>query len=105
MTRADIEYILAAQGLAQRGIKEGDVVFIHTGYGAAWAHSPSTYYTQGPGLAYDAAVFLAEQKIVLVGLDNPVTEAAVYTLASAIASRAVLGAWERSMAALWCPPP
>ena len=79
MTRADIEHILAAQGLAQRGIKEGDVVFIHTGYGAAWAHSPSTYYTQGPGLAYDAAVFLAEQKIVLVGLDNPVTEAAVYT--------------------------
>jgi kynurenine formamidase len=78
ITQADIEHILAAQGLTQRGIKEGDVVFIHTGYGAAWTNSPSTYYTQGPGLAYDAAVFLAAKKIVLVGLDNPFTDAAVH---------------------------
>jgi kynurenine formamidase len=77
ITRGGIEDILAAQGLAYRGIKEGDVVFIHTGYGAAWANSPFTYYTQGPGLAHDAAVFLAAKKIVLVGLDNPVTDAAV----------------------------
>jgi kynurenine formamidase len=78
MTREDIEHILAAQGLAQRGIQEGDVVFIHTGYGAAWMSSPATYYTQGPGLAHDAAVFLASKKIVLVGLDNPFTDAAVH---------------------------
>jgi kynurenine formamidase len=77
ITQEDLEHILAAQGLAQRGIKAGDVVFIHTGYGAAWVHSPSTYYTQGPGLAHDAAVFLASKKIVLVGLDNPFTDAAV----------------------------
>ena len=77
ITRAEIESILSAQGLAPRGIKDGDVVFIHTGYGAAWASSPSTYYTQGPGLAHDAAVFLASKKIALVGLDNPFTDAAV----------------------------
>ena len=77
ITRGDIEHILSAQGLAERGLKEGDVVFIHTGYGAAWANSPSTYYTQGPGLSHDAAVFLASHKIVLVGLDNPFTDAAV----------------------------
>jgi kynurenine formamidase len=77
LTQADIERILSAQGLADRGLKGGDVVFIHTGYGAAWANSPSTYYTQGPGLSHDAAVFLASQKIVLVGLDNPFTDAAV----------------------------
>ena len=76
ITQEDIEHILTAQGLAQRGIKAGDVVFIHTGYGAAWANSPSTYYTQGPGLAHDAAVFLAAKKIALVGLDNPFTDAA-----------------------------
>jgi kynurenine formamidase len=76
ITQEDIEDILTAQGLAQRGIQEGDVVFIHTGYGAAWAQSPSTYYTQGPGLAHNAAVFLASKKIVLVGLDNPFTDAA-----------------------------
>lgn len=76
ITKGDIENILSAQGLAHRGIKKGDVVFIHTGYGAAWANSPSTYYTQGPGLSHEAAVFLASQKIVLVGLDNPFTDAA-----------------------------
>jgi kynurenine formamidase len=77
ITPQDIETILSAQGLANRGITKGDVVFIHTGYGAAWAHSLSTYYTQGPGLSHDAAVFLAAKKIVLVGLDNPFTDAAV----------------------------
>jgi kynurenine formamidase len=77
ITRVDIEHILSAQGLANRGIKKGDVVFIHTGYGAEWTNSPATYYTQGPGLAHDAAVFLASKEIVLVGLDNPFTDAAV----------------------------
>jgi kynurenine formamidase len=77
ITRAGIEKILSAQRLANRGIKEGDVVFVHTGYGAAWAQSLSTYYTQGPGLSHEAAVFLAAKKIVLVGLDNPFTDAAV----------------------------
>jgi kynurenine formamidase len=78
ITQGDIEHILSAQGLADRGLKAGDVVFIHTGYGAAWASRPSTYYTQGPGLSHEAAVFLAAQEIVLVGLDNPFTDAAVH---------------------------
>lgn len=77
ITPVDIEHILAAQGLANRGIKAGDVGLIHTGYGAAWARHPSTYYTQGPGLSHDAAVSLAAKQIVLVGLDNPFTDAAV----------------------------
>jgi kynurenine formamidase len=77
ITREDIETILTAENLADRGIKKGDVVFIHTGYGAAWSRSPTTYYTQGPGLSHEAAVFLASKKIALVGLDNPFTDAAV----------------------------
>jgi hypothetical protein len=36
ITRKDIETTLSAQRLAHRGIKKGDVVFIHTGYGATW---------------------------------------------------------------------
>lgn len=77
ITKADIEKILSAEGLGSRGIKEGDVVFIHTGYGAAWVSRPSTYYTQGPGLSHEAAVFLSSKRIVLVGLDNPFTDAAI----------------------------
>ena len=73
----DIERILLAQGLANRGIKSGDVVFVHTGYGAAWTSTPTTYYTHGPGLSHEAAVFLASKQIVLVGLDNPFTDTAV----------------------------
>ena len=41
ITKADIEKILSKQGLAGRGIKKGDVVFIHTGYGADWVNSPA----------------------------------------------------------------
>jgi kynurenine formamidase len=77
ITKADIEKILSSEGLSDRGIRKGDVVFIHSGYGAAWTASPSTYYTQGPGLSHEAAVFLASKQIVLVGLDNPFTDAAV----------------------------
>lgn len=77
ITKADIETMLSAQGLASRGIKEGDAVFIHTGYGAAWVNRPSTYYTQGPGLSHEAAVFLSSKQIVLVGIDNPFTDAAI----------------------------
>lgn len=77
ITRTEIERILAAQGLADRGIKMGDAVFIHTGYGATWTSNPSNYYLQGPGLSHEAAGFLASKRIVLVGLDNPFTDAAV----------------------------
>jgi kynurenine formamidase len=77
ITKRDIESIVSAQGLANRGIKNGDVVFIHTGYGAVWTNSPATYYTQGPGLSHEAAAFLASKKIALVGLDNPFSDAAV----------------------------
>ena len=77
ITKADIENILSREGLAGRGIRKGDAVFIHTGYGAVWASNPPAYYTQGPGLSHAAAVFLASKEIVLVGLDNPFTDAAV----------------------------
>jgi len=29
------------------------------------------YYTQGPGLSYDAAQYLGERRIVAIGLDTP----------------------------------
>lgn len=76
ISRADIEAMLASQGLAHRGILPGDVVFIHTGWGDLWYSDPVAYYTEGPGLAHDGAVFLADEGASLVGLDNPFTDAA-----------------------------
>src|SRR5262245_35888630 len=70
---ADIEAMLKAQGLAKRGLKAGDVLYIYTGWGDNWK-DPDTekfYYTKGPGLAYDAAKFIEGKKVVLVALENP----------------------------------
>ena len=73
VTAADIRGMLKAQGLASRGILPGDVVYVHTGWGEHW-RDPDTrklYYTQAPGLSYDAAQYLGERRIVAVGLDTP----------------------------------
>jgi len=76
VTKADIEGMLKAQGLEDRGILPGDVLFIHTGWGEKWT-DPMTddeYYAMGPGLAYDAVQYVGEQGVVLVSLDNPFTD-------------------------------
>ena len=77
ITADDIEAMLIAQGLRDRGILPGDVVYIYTGWGEHW-QDPDTekvYYTKGPGLAYDAAKYLERKAVVLVALDNPFTDA------------------------------
>ena len=68
-----IQEMLKAQGLAKRGILPGDVVYIYTGWGDYWK-DPDTekfYYTKAPGLGHDAALWLAERRIVAIGLDTP----------------------------------
>lgn len=77
VTADDIKGMLKAQGLASRGILPGDVVYVHTGWGEHWG-DPDTeklYYTQAPGLSYDAAQYLGERRIVAVGLDTPFIDA------------------------------
>lgn len=76
VTVADIEAMLQAQGLAERGILPGDVVYIHTGWSENWKDpaGDTPYYTMGPGLSYEAAQYLADKRIVLVALDNPFTD-------------------------------
>ena len=73
VTAKDIEGMLKAQQLTNRGILPGDVVFINTGWGENW-RDPDTekvYYNAAPGLSYDAAQYLGEKRIVAVGLDAP----------------------------------
>lgn len=74
----DIEAMLKAQGLAGRGILPGDVVYVRTGWGDHW-RDPDTekfYYTKAPGLAFDAAQWLAQRRIVLIALDTPFVDPA-----------------------------
>ncbi len=71
-----IDAMLEAQGLSERGILPGDVVYIHTGWSEHWQDpaGDTAYYTMGPGLSHDAAKYLADKRIVLVALDNPFTD-------------------------------
>jgi kynurenine formamidase len=73
ITTEHIQAMLKAQGLGERGIQAGDVLYIYTGWGDLW-QDPDTdkvYYSMGPGLAYDAALFLGKQRIAAIGLDTP----------------------------------
>lgn len=76
ITKADINGMLAVQGLADRGILPGDALFIHTGWGEKWTDpmTDAEYYGMGPGLGYDAVQFIGEKGVVLVSLDNPFTD-------------------------------
>ena len=73
VTKADIEAMLTAQGLASRGILPGDMVWIHTGWSEQWRDpvGDSPYYAMAPGLSVDAAEFLGSRRVVAVGLDTP----------------------------------
>lgn len=73
VTRKDIETMLRTQGLGKRGIQPGDVVYVRTGWGEHWRDPDmeKLYYAKAPGLAYDAAQYLGERRVVAVGLDAP----------------------------------
>ena len=73
VTAEHIAQMLKAQGLGRRGILPGDVVYVHTGWGDYWRDPDNEkfYYTRAPGLSYDAARYLADKRIVAIGLDTP----------------------------------
>ena len=74
VTAKDIQAMVKAQGLEKRGgIRAGDIVYVHTGWGRRWQDpdKDQTYYAMAPGLSYDAAKYLAGRKIVAIGLDTP----------------------------------
>lgn len=82
ITKDDILDIVASDAdLSDRGILAGDAVYIRTGWGEKWMDpNPPTndYYLQGPGLSVDAAEYLGKQGAVVVGLDNPFTDPAMF---------------------------
>ncbi len=77
VTAKHIEEMLKVQGLSRRGIRAGDVVYVHTGWGDYWRDPDveKSYYSKAPGLSYDAARYLGERRIVAIGLDTPFIDA------------------------------
>ena len=67
ITVADLAGALKSQDIR---IGEGDVVLIRTGHGKLWMKDNETYNSGAPGIGIEAAKYLSEQKIALVGSDT-----------------------------------
>jgi kynurenine formamidase len=71
ITAGDLETTAKAQGVS---IGEGDVVLVRSGHGQLWMKDNTAFAAGEPGIGVDAARWLAERKIVLVGSDTWATE-------------------------------
>jgi kynurenine formamidase len=72
ITPADIEVTLEAQGAE---LKSGDSVLVRSGWFKAWYESdPDTYFASQPGVGPDAALWLYERGMALLGTDTSGTE-------------------------------
>lgn len=67
ITVEDIEAALGKQGLDPIG--EGDVVIFHTGWGRLWKEDNATFNSGEPGVGIDAAEYLADRGVAVVGSD------------------------------------
>jgi kynurenine formamidase len=70
ITAADIQ---AGLKMYNTTLREGDAVFIHTGYEDLFLQYPAmnaVYNASEPGIGMEAAKWLADQKVVLIGSDT-----------------------------------
>ncbi|MEM8837062.1 MAG: cyclase family protein [Pseudomonadota bacterium] len=65
---ADIEKALQMQNIAPPSA--GDVVLFHTGWGRHWITDNKTFNSGAPGIGMEAAAWLIEREVVLVGADT-----------------------------------
>jgi hypothetical protein len=70
ISRQDIERALEAQGMDKDTIGEGDVVMFHTGWVRHWIKDNKTYNGSVPGIGIQAALYLAEKGVAVVGGDT-----------------------------------
>ena len=68
ITVADIEGALEWHGIKEPG--RGDAVVFHTGWGRHWLSDAQTYLAGTPGLGPEAAAWLIERGVALVGSDT-----------------------------------
>ncbi len=71
ITRADLTGALERQ---RTEIHAGDVVLVHTGWGSLWLADNARFAGSAPGIGLDAARYLVEREVVLVGSDTWATE-------------------------------
>ena len=71
ITRSDLVGALTQQGVS---ISTADVVLIHTGWGSLWMVDNERFNASEPGIGLEAAEFLIDEEIVMVGADTWATE-------------------------------
>lgn len=62
-----LEAACRRQGVA---IEPGDAVLLHTGWGRLYREDPERYLESEPGAGWDAARWLTDRRVSLVGADN-----------------------------------
>jgi kynurenine formamidase len=67
ITVADLKGALQREGVQ---IRSGDVVLIHTGWGALWMKDNAKYGGTEPGIGVAAGQMLADAEVVVVGADT-----------------------------------
>ncbi|MGO8799284.1 MAG: cyclase family protein [Roseiarcus sp.] len=67
---ADLEACLDRQKVAEDSIAPGDAAFVRTGHGSRWDTQIDTFYDGAPGLGLEAARWLADKQVCVVGADN-----------------------------------
>jgi kynurenine formamidase len=71
ITLADVRGALERQGTE---VRSGDVVILHTGWGSLWLADNARFGASAPGVGLEAARYLVEREVVLVGSDTWATE-------------------------------
>jgi len=67
ITRADLTGALERQ---RTEIHSGDVVLVHSGWGSLWLTDNAKFGASAPGIGLEAAEYLVEHEVVLVGADT-----------------------------------
>ena len=67
ITLADLRGALERQ---RTEIRSGDVVIVHTGWGSLWNVDNAAFNANAPGVGLEAAQYLVEREVVLVGADT-----------------------------------
>ncbi|MCH9673604.1 MAG: cyclase family protein [Gammaproteobacteria bacterium] len=71
ITDRDLEHACEADGIT---VQEGDVVCIHTGWGAHYMIDNERYVSGEPGIDESAAAWLTSRGVVAIGADNMAIE-------------------------------
>jgi kynurenine formamidase len=67
ITLADLQGALERQRVE---VRSGDVVIVHTGWGSLWNVDNAAFGASAPGVGLEAAQYLVEREVVLVGADT-----------------------------------